>query len=55
MKGKHDNWRHHFQHDMPSVGDSKIRLQEMFPTVAGVLEKVHVCWRGVLWRGLMMK
>jgi hypothetical protein len=48
------NWRHCFQHDMPSAGDSK-RLPEMFPTVAEALEQVYLCWREVFWTGLMMK
>jgi amino acid permease len=36
------DWRHHFQHDCPSAGDSKRRLPEMFPVVTRMVAQVWV-------------
>lgn len=48
--------RHYFQHNTPSMGDSK-RLLDTFSTVAGALEQVHVhvCVCEITLKGIIDK
>jgi hypothetical protein len=47
MKGNWFGTRHNFQHDMLSASDSKLRHPEIFTTLAGALEQLCECRKGV--------
>ena len=50
-----DQWRHQGKHNRPLKVVEERRLPDMFPTVAGKVEQVCMCWRRALWRWLVSK